>query len=58
MSRDRKDLPKDHDPQQPPESPGQRERRKGKESENQDEALEETFPPRPTSPFRARQVRD
>ncbi|MGY1457461.1 MULTISPECIES: hypothetical protein [unclassified Luteimonas] len=59
MSRDRKDLPKDHDPQQPPESAGQRERRKGKESENQDEALEETFPASdPTSPFVPAKVRD
>lgn len=35
-----------------PETPATRERRKKKESENQDEALEETFPASdPVSPF-------
>lgn len=59
MSRDRKDPPEEHDPQRPQESPVQRERRKDKESENQDEALEETFPASdPTSPFVPAKVRD
>ncbi|GGK06976.1 hypothetical protein [Luteimonas terricola] len=59
MSRDRKDLPQEHDPHAPPESPGDRARRKDKESENQDEALEETFPASdPTSPFIPAKVRD
>lgn len=50
MSRDRKDLPEDHATGQ--ESPGHRRERKQKESENQDEALEETFPASdPVSPF-------
>lgn len=50
MSRDRKDLPEDHPAGQ--ESPGERSERKQKESENQDEALEETFPASdPVSPF-------
>ncbi|MBJ6984777.1 hypothetical protein [Luteimonas sp. MC1750] len=50
MSRDRKDLPEDHATRD--ESPGERRERKQKESENQDEALEETFPASdPVSPF-------
>lgn len=59
MSRDRKDLPTDHDRHPDSESPQQREQRKGRESENQDEALEETFPASdPTSPFVPAKVRD
>ena len=49
--RDRKDPPP---PDEPPcdESPQARRRRKEHESENQDQALEETFPASdPVSPF-------
>ncbi|MGO1893035.1 MAG: hypothetical protein ACTH0Y_07665 [Luteimonas sp.] len=50
MTRDRKDLPDDDRPR--PESPQQRQNRKDRESSNQDEALEETFPASdPVSPF-------
>ncbi|MDH7452714.1 hypothetical protein QF205_06405 [Luteimonas composti] len=50
MSRDRKDPPKSQPPEQ--ESPAERRERKERESENQDEALEETFPASdPVSPF-------
>lgn len=51
MNRDRKDPP---DPAAPrkPETPEERTRRKRHESENQDAALEETFPASdPVSPF-------
>lgn len=52
MSRDRKDLPEDQSSHRRPESPIERERRKERTSDNQDEALEETFPASdPTSPF-------
>ncbi|MGY0611678.1 MULTISPECIES: hypothetical protein [unclassified Luteimonas] len=58
MSRDRKDLPQDHDRHEP-ETPQDRARRKDRESENQDEALEETFPASdPTSPFVPAKARD
>src|SRR5690606_23644579 len=51
MNRDRKDLP-DPTPQGTDESPTERRERKQRESENQDEALEETFPASdPVSPF-------
>ncbi|MGO1541433.1 MAG: hypothetical protein ACTHXB_07360 [Luteimonas sp.] len=50
MTRDRKDLPDDD--RSRPESPQQRQNRKDRESSNQDEALEETFPASdPVSPF-------
>lgn len=49
---DRKDLPSRDGTPSRPESPGDRQHRKAHESENQDEALEETFPASdPTSPF-------
>ncbi len=52
MSRDRKDLPEDPDKPRHEETPDERRERKHRESENQDEALEETFPASdPTSPF-------
>jgi len=52
MSRDRKDPPKSPVNPQRPETPRQRRKRKDKESRNQDEALEETFPASdPVSPF-------
>lgn len=58
MSRDRKDPPNDRDPHAP-ETPADRARRKDRENENQDEALEETFPASdPTSPFVPAKVRD
>lgn len=51
MSRDRKDLPESPGPS-PEETEQQRRERKLRESENQDEALEETFPASdPVSPF-------
>jgi hypothetical protein len=53
-SKDRKDLPHPHDTQQPDqtETAAEREARKQKESDNQQEALEETFPASdPVSPF-------
>jgi len=50
MTRDRKDLP-DAD-RSNAETPQQRQDRKDRESSNQDEALEETFPASdPVSPF-------
>ncbi len=60
MSRDRKDVPESH-PDRPrhDETPGERRQRKDKESENQDEALEETFPASdPVSPFVPAKVPD
>ncbi|WP_202840824.1 hypothetical protein [Luteimonas saliphila] len=53
MTRDRKDLPKSPAaPAAVPESAYERSARKDKESRNQDEALEETFPASdPVSPF-------
>ncbi|MGJ4728577.1 hypothetical protein [Luteimonas sp. SDU101] len=50
MSRDRKDPQDSTTPED--ETPGERRERKARESENQDEALEETFPASdPVSPF-------
>lgn len=50
-ARDRKDPPQTRAPEKP-ESPHERQRRKKKESENLDEAVEETFPASdPVSPF-------
>ncbi|BDU18164.1 hypothetical protein [Lysobacter auxotrophicus] len=55
MSQDRKDPPLHDDkktPQGKPEDARDREKRKQHESENQDQALEETFPASdPVSPF-------
>lgn len=52
MSRDRKDPPAAPCKPAPPETPVQRQARKRRESRNQDEALEETFPASdPVSPF-------
>jgi hypothetical protein len=50
---DRKDLPPPCEAAAPaPETPSQRRARKQHESDNQDEALEETFPASdPVSPF-------
>lgn len=49
--RDRKDPPSD-DETCPPETPEHRQNRKQHESDNQDEALDETFPASdPASPF-------
>lgn len=51
MSRDQKD-PAPAPERDVPESPGERRERKRHENENQDEALEETFPASdPVSPF-------
>lgn len=51
MSRDLKDLPVENN-QSSVETPAQCVARKRHESDNQDEALEETFPASdPTSPF-------
>jgi len=52
-SRDRKDLPhSDEDRPAQQETAAERERRKQKETENHEEALEETFPASdPVSPF-------
>jgi hypothetical protein len=51
-NRDRKDPPDVDAPLRRPESPQQRAQRKRKESENVDQALEETFPASdPVSPF-------
>lgn len=59
MSRDRKDLPPSPDKPGREETPGERRQRKEKESGNQDEALEETFPASdPTSPFVPAKVPD
>jgi hypothetical protein len=54
MSQDRKDPPLQDDKKSPgkPEDAREREKRKQHESENQDQALEETFPASdPVSPF-------
>jgi hypothetical protein len=52
VTRDRKDLPNDSCKPGQPEDPQHRRERKRHESENQDEALEETFPASdPVSPF-------
>ncbi|WP_374011924.1 hypothetical protein [Pseudoxanthomonas koreensis] len=52
MTRDRKDPPEAPRAPPPAEKPHQRRQRKEKESRNQDEALEETFPASdPVSPF-------
>lgn len=53
-SQDRKDVvnPDCKDEPAAPETPAARQQRKDKESDNQDEALEETFPASdPVSPF-------
>jgi len=52
-SKDRKDLPHPHDTQtEQTETAAEREARKQKESDNHQEALEETFPASdPVSPF-------
>lgn len=50
--RDRKDIPAPDEDVDCDESPAQRKERKRHESENQDQALEETFPASdPVSPF-------
>ncbi|MCR6661628.1 MAG: hypothetical protein NVV60_00395 [Luteimonas sp.] len=50
--RDRKDPPAATEDRRRPETQTQRRRRKQHESDNQDEALEETFPASdPVSPF-------
>jgi hypothetical protein len=52
MNRDRKDPPEPAREQDYPETPEEKQRRKAHESDNQDEALEETFPASdPVSPF-------
>lgn len=52
MARDRKDPPGPEEHRNWPETPTQQQERKQHESENQDEALEETFPASdPVSPF-------
>ena len=54
MSQDRKDPPLQDDRKSPtkPEDARDREKRKQHESDNQDQALEETFPASdPVSPF-------
>jgi len=59
MSRDRKDIPEDSGTAHREETPGERRERKERESENQDEALDETFPASdPPSPFVPAKVRD
>ncbi|NLA67290.1 MAG: hypothetical protein GX856_03400 [Gammaproteobacteria bacterium] len=60
MNRDRKDPPQPAVfPGRSDETPEERQRRKDRESENQDEALEETFPASdPTSPFVPAKVPD
>jgi hypothetical protein len=52
-SKDRKDLPHQHDTKRrDAETPDERKARKLKESDNHDQALEETFPASdPVSPF-------
>ncbi|MBB3227303.1 hypothetical protein FHW69_001926 [Luteibacter sp. Sphag1AF] len=53
MTHDRKDgQHPDHHPTGKPESPGQEKQRKAHADDNQDSALEETFPASdPVSPF-------
>lgn len=52
MNRDRKDPPAMPRKPEPEETSAQRRARKQRESRNQDEALEETFPASdPVSPF-------
>lgn len=59
MTRDRKDLPDGNGGQSIPETREQRRLRKERESSNQDEALEETFPASdPVSPFVPAKRRD
>lgn len=59
MSRDRKDLPPEPDRTGREETADERRERKERESDNQDEALEETFPASdPTSPFVPAKVPD
>ncbi len=59
MNRDRKDPPSSDEPQERRETRVQREQRKSHASDNQDEALEETFPASdPVSPFIPAKARD
>lgn len=52
MNRDRKDTPREDADQPHHESPSERRERKEHTDQNQDEALEETFPASdPVSPF-------
>ncbi len=52
MNRDRKDPPEPTEKRDQPTSPADERRRKEHESDNHDEALEETFPASdPVSPF-------
>lgn len=52
LNHDRKDPPPERAAACPPETESERRMRKEHESENQDEALEETFPASdPVSPF-------
>lgn len=59
MTRDRKNLPDGYEGQPATETEQQRRTRKDRESSNQDEALEETFPASdPVSPFVPAKRRD
>jgi hypothetical protein len=52
MARDKKDPPAEDEERDVRETPAERRKRKQHESENQDQALEETFPASdPVSPF-------
>lgn len=52
MARDKKDPPAEDEDRDVHETPAERRKRKQHESENQDQALEETFPASdPVSPF-------
>ncbi|MNM29918.1 hypothetical protein D3C81_404670 [compost metagenome] len=52
MNRDRKDPPEPNEKRDHPETPMEEKKRKEHESDNHDEALEETFPASdPVSPF-------
>ena len=52
MARDKKDPPAEDEDRDADETPAERRKRKQHESENQDKALEETFPASdPVSPF-------
>jgi len=52
MTRDKKDPPAEDEDRDVDETPAERRKRKQHESENQDKALEETFPASdPVSPF-------
>lgn len=59
MNRDRKDPPSSDEPHERRETRVQREERKSHASDNQDEALDETFPASdPVSPFIPAKARD